>query len=140
MSPRACSPAARSGRRRLRRGAARDARARLALAAFVGDGHTETALGREGASEDVARAAAAQAAGVGAAGSRPPATAAGPRWPAGSTAAGRAAACSEALGDRLRWVEAERPVDEGTAAAVAAVGAKSIVRRESPAAYPGYPL
>jgi hypothetical protein len=96
---------------------------RLALAAFVGDGLTQAALGRDGAvSDDVTRlrptgmrvaAAWLEAACAGL----------GPRLPAGLDRRAARRRLRERLGDRLRWIETERAVDAATLAAVAAAGA-----------------
>ncbi len=104
-------------------------RKRLALAAFVGDGHTTTALGREGrAAEDVAELRPHKVLA-----SEPWVAAAcdgrGPRWPAGlDRRLGRAAACRTALGGRLRWVEVGAAVPSETARALAAAGITLDVR------------
>jgi hypothetical protein len=105
--------------------------ARLALAAFVGDGLTQATLGREDATDqDVARlrphgmrvtADWLEAACAGR----------GPRWPARLDRRGARRRLQERLGDRLRWAETERPVDAATAVALAAVGATVIVEQEA---------
>jgi hypothetical protein len=97
-------------------------RKRLALAAFVGDGHTTTALGREGrAAEDVA-------------GLRPHKVLAsepwmraacdgrGPRWPAALDRPWARRRVQDGLGGRLRWVEVASAVPDETARALAAAG------------------
>ena len=80
-------------------------RKRLAMAAFVGDGHTTTALGREGrAAEDVTELRPHKVLA-----SEPWLAAAcdgrGPRWPAGLDRRWARRRVQEALGGRLRWVE-----------------------------------
>ena len=80
-------------------------RKRLALAAFVGDGHTTTALGREGrAAEDVAELRPHKVLA-----SEPWMAAAcdgrGPRWPAGLDRRWARRRVQDGLGGRLRWVE-----------------------------------
>ena len=80
-------------------------RKRLALAAFVGDGHTTTALGREGqAAEDVAelkphKVLASEGWIEAACDGR------GPRWPAGLDRRWARRRVQDGLGGRLRWVE-----------------------------------
>jgi len=97
-------------------------RKRLALAAFVGDGHTTTALGREGrAAEDVAglrpHKVLASESWVGAAcGGR------GPRWPAALDRPWARRRVQNGLGGRLRWVEMGSAVSDETARALAAAG------------------
>jgi hypothetical protein len=95
---------------------------RLALAACVGDGLTETVFGHDGtAAEDVARV---RPHGLRASASWLEAAARGcePRWPGALGRRGAQRRLQQRLGGRLRWVETERRVDEATAAAVAAGG------------------
>ena len=97
-------------------------RKRLALAAFVGDGHTTTALGREGqAAEDVAELKPHKVLA-----SEPWLSAAcdgrGPRWPAGLDRRRAGRRVQDALGGRLRWVEVASPASSETARALAAAG------------------
>jgi hypothetical protein len=103
---------------------------RLALAAFVGDGHTTAALGRDAAAEDDVRRLRPH--GVRAAAEWLEQTCAGlgPRWPGRLDRRGAGRRLAERLGDRLRWVETERGVDEATAAALAALGARVVVVAE----------
>jgi hypothetical protein len=97
-------------------------RKRLALAAFVGDGHTTTALGREGrAAEDVAElrphkllASEPWLAGV--------CEDRGPRWPGGLDRRWARRRVQEAFGGRLRHVEASQPLAGDTRRALAAAG------------------
>lgn len=105
--------------------------ARLALAAAVGDGLTEAVFGGEATT-------GAQLSGL-----RPHALLAsaawlesvcrgqGPRWPAGLDARRARRRLQERLGDRLRWVETERPTDEATAAALAAAGIDGVAEDEA---------
>ena len=53
----------------------------------------------------------------------------GPRWPAALGRRGARRRLQQRLGDRLRYVETERRVDEATAAAVAAVGIDLVVEQ-----------
>jgi AMP-binding enzyme len=109
-------------------------RKRLALAAFVGDGHTTSALGREGrAAEDVREArphkvVASEPWLAGVCEGR------GPRWPAGLDRGPAGRRVQDALGGRLRWVETSRvPADE-TLRALAAAGVTVDVRDDGPRA------
>ena len=97
-------------------------RKRLALAAFVGDGHTTTALGREGkAAEDVAELKPHKLLA-----SEPWLSAAcdgrGPRWPAGLDRRRAGRRVQDALGGRLRWVEVASTASSETTRALAAAG------------------
>jgi hypothetical protein len=103
-------------------------RKRLAMAAFVGDGHTTTALGREGrAAEDVAELRPHKVLA-----SEPWVSAAcdgrGPRWPAGLDRRQARRRVQDALGGRLRWVEVEEAVPDETGRALAAAGITVDVR------------
>ena len=97
-------------------------RKRLAMAAFVGDGHTTTTLGRDGrAAEDVTelrphKALASEPWLATACAGR------GPRWPAGLDRRWAVRRVLEGLGGRLRWVEVGGPMAEETAGALAAAG------------------
>lgn len=97
-------------------------RKRLALAAFVGDGHTTTALGREGkAAEDVAelkphKLLASEAWIEAACDGR------APRWPAGLDRRRAGRSVQDALGGRLRWVEVASTASSETTRALAAAG------------------
>jgi hypothetical protein len=103
-------------------------RKRLAMAAFVGDGHTTTALGREGrAAEDVVglrphKVLASERWVAAACDGR------GPRWPAGLDRRWARRRVQEALGGRLRWVEVGSAVPDDTARALAAAGISLDVR------------
>jgi hypothetical protein len=103
-------------------------RKRLALAAFVGDGHTTTALGREGrAAEDVAglrphKVVASEPWLVAACDGR------GPRWPAGLDRRWARRRVQDGLGGRVRWVEVGTAVPDETARALAAAGIALDVR------------
>ena len=97
-------------------------RKRLAMAAFVGDGHTTTALGREGrAAEDVTELRPHKALASG-----PWLAAAcdgrGPRWPAGLDRRWARRRVLDGLGGRLRWVETCSPVADATVRTLAAAG------------------
>lgn len=101
---------------------------RLAMAAFVGDGRTTVALGREEqTTEDMAAVCPHKALVSG------PwlATACrdrGPRWPLGLDRPRAGRRLREGLGGRLRWVEVDSPVDARTAAALTAAGVLLEVR------------
>jgi hypothetical protein len=97
-------------------------RKRLAMAAFVGDGRTTTALGREGrAAEDIGEL-------------RPHKVVtsepwlldlcegSGPRWPGGLDRAWARRRVQRALGGRLRWVETGSPPSAAATRALAAAG------------------
>ena len=104
--------------------------ARLSLCALVGDGRSETALGSEAAtSEEVARLRP-HGLQVDAAWVESSCRGLGARWPAGLDLWRARRRIRERLGDRLRWVETERPVDEATTAALAAVGIDSFVEEQ----------
>ena len=103
-------------------------RKRLALAAFVGDGHTTTALGREGrTAEDVMglrphKVLASEAWVAAACNGR------GPRWPADLDRRWARRRVQDGLGGRLRWVEVGSAVPGETARALAAAGITVDVR------------
>lgn len=106
-------------------------RKRLAFAAFVGDGYTTTALGREGrAAEDLKelrphKVVASERWLVAVCDRR------GPRWPAGlDRGAGRRV--QEALGGRLRWIETGSAPPDDTLRALAAAGVAVDVRDDGP--------
>ena len=105
-------------------------RKRLAMAAFVGDGHTTTALGREGrAGEDVAELRPHKVL------ASEPWVAAlcedrGPRWPGGLDRRWARRRVQEAFGGRLRFVEASAPLASDTIRALAAAGIALDVRDE----------
>jgi len=107
---------------------------RLAIAAFVGDGRTTVALGREErAAEDMKALCPHKVLASG------PWLAAvcrdrGPRWPLGLDRPWARRRLLEGLGGRLRWVEVESPVDARTAGALAAAGVGLEVRDGSPRA------
>jgi hypothetical protein len=95
---------------------------RLAMAAFVGDGHTTTALGREGrGTEDVGELRPHKILA-----SEPWLAAAchgrGPRLPAGLDRPWARRRVQNGLGGRLRWVEAGSAVSVETSRALAAAG------------------
>jgi hypothetical protein len=96
--------------------------ARLALAAGVGDGFTTTALGSEGrAAEDLGELRP-HAMCVGVAWLESACDGRGPRWPAGLDRARARRRLRRSLGDRLRWVETDGPVNEATTRALVAAG------------------
>jgi hypothetical protein len=107
-------------------------RKRLALAAFVGDGHTTTALGREGrVPEDLGtlrphKVVASEPWPAAVCDGR------GPRWP-GSLDRHRAGRrVREAFGGRLRWIEASGPLVGDVARALDAAGiALDVPQREA---------
>jgi hypothetical protein len=108
-------------------------RKRLALAAFVGDGHTTSALGRDGrAAEDLGEVRPHKVVA-----SEPWLAAAcdgrGPRWPAGLDRRGARRRVQEAVGGRLRWVEVGSALPDETARALAAAGVGVDVRHDGPA-------
>jgi hypothetical protein len=105
-------------------------RKRLALAAFVGDGHTTTVLGREGrTAEDVGEVRPHKILA-----SEPWVSAAcdgrGPRWPADLDRRRARRRVQDALGGRLRWVEVGSAVSGDTARALAAADIALDVRDE----------
>lgn len=95
---------------------------RLALHGFVGDGLTSTAIGREGrTSEDVAELRPAKMR-VGAEWLEAACDGNGPRWPAGLDRGRARRRLHARLGDRLRWVETDRPPGEACVRALEAAG------------------
>jgi hypothetical protein len=97
-------------------------RKRLAMAAFVGDGHTTTVLGREGrAAEDVEALRPHKVLA-----SEPWLAAVcdgrGPRWPAGLDRRWARRRVQGRLGGRLRWAEVASPLAERAVRALAAAG------------------
>jgi hypothetical protein len=107
-------------------------RKRLALAAFVGDGHTTSALGRDGrAAADVGEVRPHKVVA-----SEPWLAAAcdgrGPRWPAGLDRRRARRRVQEAVGGRLRWVEVTSALPGETARALAAAGVTVDVRDDGP--------
>jgi len=107
-------------------------RKRLALAAFVGDGHTTSALGREGrATEDLRELRPHNAVA-----SEPWLTVVcdgrGPRWPAGLDRRRARRRVQEGLGGRLRWVETGSAPSDETLRALAAAGVAVDVRNGGP--------
>ena len=94
----------------------------LALAAFVGDGHTTTALGvAEQAREDVAALRPHKMI-VAADWLDDVCADQGPRWPAGLDRPWARRRVLEHLGGRLRWVETRSGLGEATARALDAAG------------------
>jgi len=97
-------------------------RKRLALVAFVGDGHTTTALGREGrAPEDLGTLRPHKVVA-----SEPwPAVVCdgrGPRWPGGLDRRRAGRRVREAFGGRLRWIDAGSPLPGDAARALGSAG------------------
>jgi hypothetical protein len=103
-----------------------DARAsldtRLALAAFVGDGLTTTALGVDGRTSADVVALRPHKLLVGRAWLEAACEGSGPRWPAGLDRSRARRRLRERLGDRLRWVEPWGGASEATERALAAAG------------------
>ena len=103
-------------------------RKRLALAAFVGDGHTTTALGREGReAEDLAelrphKLLTSETWIEASCGGR------GPRWPAGLDRRWARRRVLDGLGGRLRWVEVDSALSDDTVRALATAGVTLDVR------------
>jgi hypothetical protein len=105
---------------------------RLAIAAFVGDGRTTAALGREErAAEDVATLCPHKAL-VSGAWLADTCRLRGPRWPLGLDRSWAGRRLRAGLGGRLRWVETGSPVDARTRSALAAAGVGLAVREGSP--------
>jgi hypothetical protein len=105
---------------------------RLALAAFVGDGYTASALGREGrAVEDVLEVRPHKVVA-----SEPWLQAAcdgrGPRWPAGLDRGRARRRVQEVLGGRLRWVDTTSALASQAVRALAAAGVTVDVREDGP--------
>lgn len=101
---------------------------RLGLAAFVGDGHTTVALGREErTAEEVATLRPHK---VLASGPWLAEACLGrePRWPLGLDRPWARRRIQEGLGGRVRWVEVGAPVDARTAVALAAARVRLEVR------------
>lgn len=97
-------------------------RARCALAGFVGDGLTTTALGREdGTAEDVATLRPHKALVTGS-WVESTVAASGPRWPAGLDRPWARRRIMEALGGRVRWVEVSSSLSKSAIAHLAGVG------------------
>jgi len=100
---------------------------RLALLAYVGDGMTEAVLGSAAATSDEVARIRPHMLRASAAWLEAACRGCGPRWPAGLDRRGARRRLQQRLGDRLRYVETERRVDEATAAAVAAVGIELVL-------------
>jgi hypothetical protein len=99
-----------------------DLATRLALAAFVGDGLTTTALGGDGRTGEDVVALRPQKMIVSAEWLEAACAGRGPRWPAGLDRPWVRRRVFERLGDRLRWVETRSAVDEPTAKALRTIG------------------
>ena len=106
-------------------------RKRLALAAFVGDGHTTTALGREGqAAADVAalkphKLLASEGWIEAACDGR------GPRWPGGLDRRWARRRVQDGLGGRMRWIDVGSAPSDATARALAVAGVTLAVGDEA---------
>lgn len=96
--------------------------ARLALAAFVGDGLTTTALGGEGRTGADVVALRPHKLLVGRAWLEAACDGRGPRWPAGLDRSRARRRVQAWLGDRLRWVESEGGSSAATERALEAAG------------------
>jgi hypothetical protein len=96
--------------------------ARLALAAFVGDGLTTTALGAEGRTSADVVALRPHKLLAGRAWLETACAGCGPRWPAGLDRSRARRRVRERLGDRLRWVESEDGSSAATERALQAAG------------------
>jgi hypothetical protein len=108
-------------------------RKRLAMAAFVGDGLTTTALGREHRAADDVRELRPHKAVASEPWLARVCDGRGPRWPAGLDRARARRRVQEALGGRLRWVDAASAPARETAGALAAAGVTVDVSEEPPA-------
>jgi hypothetical protein len=95
-----------------------DLATRLALAAFVGDGRTTTALGQGDPPEKDVQALRPHKMIVPASWLEAACRDQGPRWPGGLDRPWARRRLLERLGDRLRWVETPYPVSEATARAL----------------------
>jgi hypothetical protein len=105
---------------------------RLALAGFVGDGLTTTALGREGLTSDDVVALRPHKALVGSEWVEAACDGHGPRWGLDRSRSRRR--LRERLGDRLRWIETAGPVGEATRRSLEAAGvAPSVADGTGPA-------
>jgi hypothetical protein len=98
-----------------------DLATRRALAAFVGDGLTTTALGQGRADDDVATLRPQKMI-VPADWLEAACRDQGPRWPGGLDRPWARRRMLERLGDRLRWVETSTALSEATAQALDAAG------------------
>ena len=96
--------------------------ARLALAAFVGDGLTTTALGGDGRTSADVVALRPHKLLVGRAWLEAACDGPGPRWPAGLDRRRARRRVRERLGDRLRWVEPPGGSSAATERALDAAG------------------
>jgi hypothetical protein len=96
--------------------------ARLALAAFVGDGLTTTALGGDGRTSADIVALRPHKLLVGRAWLEAACDGSGPRWPAGLDRSRARRRVRERLGERLRWVEPSGGSSTATLRALEAAG------------------
>ena len=99
-----------------------DLATRLALAAFVGDGLTTTAVGTESRVDQDVAALRPHKMVVSSEWLAAACRDQGPRWPAGLDRPWARRRLMERLGDRLRWVETRSSVDVETARALDAAG------------------
>jgi len=97
-------------------------RKRLRWAAFVGDGHTTTALGREGRAEEDLRALRPHKAVASEPWLAEVCDGRGPRWPAGLDRPWARRRVLEGVGGRLRWVEVGSMPPPAAARALASAG------------------
>jgi hypothetical protein len=95
-----------------------DLATRLALAAFVGDGRTTTALGPEARTDEDVAALRPHKMIVSGEWLEAACRDQGPRWPAGLDRPWARRRLLERLGKRLRWVETRSAVSEATARAL----------------------
>jgi hypothetical protein len=108
--------------------------ARLLVAAFVGDGRTSVALGRDDRTAEDIQALAPHKALASGSSLAAACRGRGPRWPLGLDRPWARRRVLEGLGGRLRWVEVDSPVDAPTAAALAVAGVGLEVGNGSPGA------
>jgi len=99
-----------------------DLATRLALAAFVGDGLTTTALGREARTDEDIAALRPHKMIVSGEWLETACRDQGPRWPAGLDRPWARRRLVERLGDRLRWAETRSTLSEETARALDTAG------------------
>jgi hypothetical protein len=107
-------------------------RKRLMVAAFVGDGHTTTVLGREGRAADDLGELHPHKAVASEPWLDPACDGRGPRWPAGLDRGPAGRRVQQALGGRLRWVETGSAVSPGTVRALVAATVAVDVREDGP--------
>jgi hypothetical protein len=103
-------------------------RSRLAWAAFVGDGLTTTALGREGRAEEEVRQLRPHELLASAEWLERVLDRRGPRWPAGLDRPWARRRVLDVLGGNVRWVESERAPAAAAARALEAARVVAFVR------------